>query len=483
MKREDIIKIYNAGPEAVIKLIDSMVKIIVKQAEDITEIKKRIKALEDRLSKNSTNSSKPPSTDWPAKKRSLRKKTGRSPGGQKGHKGHNLKMVEVPDSIRVHRVSTCSGCGRSLEDISPAGYRKRQVFDLPPIKVEVTEHRAEEKICPHCGQLNEAFFPGSISQPTQYGPRIKAILTYLNQYQLLPYERTSELFSDLFNIELSAGTIVNANRVCFETLKSFEEMIKDKIATSPVVHFDETGLYTEGDRWWLHVASTKDLTYYAAHPKRGKAATEDIDILPDFSGVAVHDSWSTYFKYKCSHALCNAHHLRELKGIEECYKQKWAIDMAGLLIEIKETVDKKREVADKLSKDKIDGFKKRYDKIIKGGLSKNPLVKTRGGPKKRGRIKQSKARNLLCRLKEYWRETLAFMYDFEIPFDNSQAERDIRMMKVQQKISGTFRSADGAKTFCRIRGYISTARKNSLSVIDAIQAAFEGNPFMVSTES
>jgi len=480
VKREDITGVYNAGPEAVIKLVES---IILKQQEEILELKERIKALEDRLLKNSSNSNKPPSTDWPTKKRSLRGKSSRSPGGQKGHKGHNLKMVDNPDSIRVHKVSTCSSCGRSLEDILPAGYRKRQVFDLPPIEVHVEEHRAEKKTCPHCGQLNEAFFPGGISQPTQYGPRIKAILTYLNQYQLLPYERTSELFSDLFDTRLSAGTIVNTNRVCFEALKSYEEKIKDKITASPVVHFDETGLYAEGDRWWMHVASTGSLTYYATHPRRGKAATDVIDILPNFNGVAVHDLPNTYFKYKCSHALCNVHHLRELKGIEECYSQKWAGDMTSLLVDIKRTVDKKREVADKLDKDKIDGFKKRYDKIITGGLAENPLVKVRGGPKKRGRIKQSKARNLLCRLKEHWRETLAFMYDFKIPFDNSLAEQDIRMMKVQQKISGTFRSADGAKTFCRIRGYISTARKNSLSVIDAIQAAFEGNPFMVSTES
>ena len=421
MKCKDIAEVYKAGPEAVIKLVSSMAKVIARQAEDIIELKKRIKALEDRLSKNSTNSSKPPSTDWPKKKRSLRKKTGRSPGGQKGHKGHNLKMVDNPDSIRVHRVSTCSKCGSSLEDVLPTGYRRRQVFDLPPIKVEVTEHRTEEKICPHCGQINEASFPGGINQQAQYGSRIKAILTYLNQYQLLPYERTSELFSDLFDIELSAGTIVNTNRVCFEALKSVEEMIKDKITTSPVVHFDETGLYSKGDRWWLHVASTEYLTYYAAHPRRGKVATDVIDILPNFNGVAVHDSWNTYFKYNCSHALCNAHHLRELKGIEECYSQKWAGDMSSLLVDIKEVVDKKKEVADRLDKGRIDGFKKRYDKIIKGGLAENPPAKVRGGPKKRGRIKQSKARNLLCRLKEHWRETLSFMYDFDIPFDNSQA--------------------------------------------------------------
>ena len=476
MNREEILSVYNAGPEAVIKLVLSM-------SDQIEELKERIKVLEDILGQNSSNSSKPPSSDWPTKQRSLRDKSGKLAGGQKGHKGYNLKMVEVPDSIKVHKVSTCRNCGRSLKDVLPADYRKRQVFDLPPIKVNVEEHRAEQKICPHCGQLNEASFPENVNQPTQYGSRIKAILTYLNQYQLLPYERTSELFSDLFGIEIAAATIVNTNRTCFEALKSVEDKIKQQITTSSVVHFDETGLYTEGDRSWLHVASTKNLTYYACNPKRGKAATEDIGILPNFNGTAVHDCWNTYFKYSCNHALCNVHHLRELKAVKECYSQEWAGDMSSLLLEIKKTVDTKKLVADKLEQDKIDGFKERYDKIIEAGLGQNQPARLRDGPKKRGRIKQSKAKNLVDRLKEHWRETLAFMYDFSIPFDNSQAERDIRMMKVQQKISGTFRSTDGAKTFCRIRGYISTVRKNSLSVIDAIQTAFEGNPFIVSIES
>ena len=479
MSRRKLKNIFDSGFEAVFVFFKSLTKTISKQSKEIKMLEKRIKALEDRLNQNSTNSSKPPSTDWPVKKINLRKKTGRSPGGQKGHKGHNLKMTGSPDSIIVHDVSVCSGCGRSLEEIKSDGYKKRQVFDLPPIKVEVTEHRAQEKICPHCGQLNRAPFPEGVEQPTQYGTAIKAYAVYLNQYQLLPYERIRELFSDLFGIGLSTGTIVNANRTCSNALKPVEDMIKDKITASGVVHFDETGLYTEKKRWWLHVAATEDLTYYECHPKRGKAATDDIDILPNFSGIAIHDGWDTYFKYSCGHGLCNAHHLRELKGIGECYKQKWAPDMASLLVEIKRCVDKRKIVTDKLEEDEIDGFKDRYDKIIKQGLAKNLPVKKRDGPKKRGRIKQSKATNLLLRLKKYREETLLFMYDFDVPFENNRAERDIRMMKVQQKISGTFRSADGARTFCRIRGYISTVRKNSLSVIDAIQSAFDGNPFMV----
>ncbi|MHB8277255.1 MAG: IS66 family transposase [Candidatus Humimicrobiaceae bacterium] len=347
----------------------------------------------------------------------------------------------------------------------------------------MSDQITELKLCPHCGHLNKVSFPDGITQPAQYGPYIKAILTYLNAYQLLPYEQTSELFYDLFGTRLAASTIVNTNRACFEALKHTEEKIKGKITASAVIHFDEIGLYTEGSRWWLHVASTKYLTYYTAHLKRGKTATEDIDILPNFNGTAVHGSLNTYFGYDYSHALCNSHHLRELEGITELYAQKWPREMADLLLKIKETVDIKRPVVNKLEQEEIGSFKERYDRIIADGLGQNPPARLRDGPKKRGRIKQSKAKNLLARLKVHWRETLAFMYDFSIPFDNSQAERDIRMMKVQQKISGTFRSVDGAKTFCRIRGYISTVRKNSLSAIDAIQAAFEGNPFIVPAES
>jgi len=262
MSKNKLRAIFKAGFEAVYAFVSNQAKIISRQSKEIKMLEKRIKALEDRLNQNSTNSSKPPSTDWPVKKINLRKKTGRSPGGQKGHNGHNLKMSGSPDSIKVHSISSCSGCGRSLEDISPAGYSKRQVFDLPPIKVEVTEHRTEEKICPYCGQINRSCFPEGVDQPTQYGPRIKAYAVYLNQYQLLPYERTRELFLDLFGTGLSAGTIVNANKVCSGALKPVEEMIKDKITASPVVHFDETGLYTEKKRWWLHVASTDALTYY-----------------------------------------------------------------------------------------------------------------------------------------------------------------------------------------------------------------------------
>jgi transposase len=478
MKREDILKVYEAGPEAVIKLVNTLTATIFEQSEQITALQERVKALEDQLNKNSRNSSKPPSTDGFVKTKSQRQKSGKPVGGQKGHTGYTLKMVDNPDHTIIHRVSRCNQCGSSLEETQATGYERRQVFDLPPIKVETTEHQAEKKRCPHCGCLNKASFPEEIQQPVQYGPRLKAIAVYLSQYQLLPYERTSELFADLFDHQLSQATLVNTNHACYEILEPVEEKIKQQVIDSPVVCFDETGMGINGKREWLHVASTETLTCYAAHPKRGQEATEAMGILPEFQGMAVHDFWKPYFKYNCDHALCNAHHLRELTGILEQNQQEWPKDMIDLLIEIKKAVEEKKAVANQLDPAQARSFEERYDQIIEKGLAENPSPISRGQPGKRGRKKQSKAKNLLDRLNTHRREALAFMYDFNVPFDNNQAERDVRMMKVQQKISGTFRSAQGANIFCRIRGYISTVRKNSLSVINTIQAAFEGNPFI-----
>ena len=478
MKREDILKVYEAGPEAVIKLVNTLTATIFEQSEQITALQERVKALEDQLNKNSRNSSKPPSTDGFVKPQSQRQKSGKPVGGQKGHTGYTLKRVDNPDHTIIHRVSRCNKCGSSLEETQATGYERRQVFDLPPMKVETTEHQAEKKLCPHCGCLNKASFPEEIQQPVQYGPRLKAIAVYLSQYQLLPYERTSELFADLFGHQLSQATLVNTNQACYEILEPVEEKIQQQVIDSPVVCFDETGMGINGKREWLHVASTETLTCYAAHPKRGHEATEAMGILPDFQGIAVHDFWKPYFKYDCRHVLCNAHHLRELTGILEQDKQAWPKNMIDLLIEIKKAVDERRATSDKLDPVQIKGFEERYDQAIENGMAENPPPISRGQPGRRGRKKQSKAKNLLDRLNEHRQKALAFMYDFSVPFDNNQAERDVRMMKVQQKISGTFRSAQGANIFCRIRGYISTVRKNSLSVINTIQAAFEGTPFI-----
>jgi len=478
MKREEILSVYEDGSESVIELVITLMTTIIEQSEQITVLHERVKALESQLHKNSRNSSKPPSTDGFFKPQSQRQKSGKSVGGQKGHDGHTLQMVDNPHHTIIHPISICKGCGCSLEETPSTGYERHQVFDLPPIKVEITEHKSEKKICPHCGCFNKASFPEDVQQPVQYGPRLKAIAVYLNQYQLLPYERTSELFADLFGHQLSQAAIVNTNHACYEILEPVEEKIKQQVINSPVVHFDETGMRINGKLEWLHVASTKTLTCYAAHPKRGQEATKDMGILPEFQGMAVHDFWKPYFKYNCAHALCNAHHLRELTGILEQGQQEWSKDMIDLLLEIKKAVEEKKAVANQLNPLQVRSFEEKYCQIIKKGLTENPIPISLNQTGKRGRKKQSRAKNLIDRLNTHQREALAFMYDFNVQFDNNQAERDIRMTKVQQKISGTFRSTQGANIFCRIRGYISTVRKNSLSVINTIQAVFERNPFI-----
>ena len=481
LSREDILAVYEEGPEAVVALVQTLCSITNKQAARIAELEERVKSLEDQINKNSHNSSKPPSTDPFRKIKGQRKPSGKSVGGQKGHKGHTLEMAKNPDHLIVHPVIKCESCGRFLCDTVATSYERRQVFDLPPIKVEVFEHQAERKICPNCGCLNKATFPKEVAHPVQYGTRLKSVAAYLNQYQLVPFDRLSETFVDLFSHRLSQSTLIDINRACYEILGPVEDAIKQQLIASPVICLDETGMRIEGKRKWCHVVSTENLTYYAANPHRGSKANEDMGILPVYRGTAMHDGWSSYFKFKCKHALCNSHHIRDLLFIHEEDKQNWAKNLIDQLIDIKATVDRRKPIYCNLDLAEINDFEDRYDHIIERAKLENPPPITSNSQepiKKRGKKKKTKAQNLLERLQKYRREALAFMYDFVVPFDNNQAERDLRMVKVQQKISGNFRSWEGARIFCRIRGYISTVKKHSISVIDAIQGAFEGKPFV-----
>jgi transposase len=468
----------------VIALIEGLYAIIIAQNELISELEERVRSLERQLGRNSRNSSKPPSTDQVKVKRkshSLREKSDRPVGGQIGHEGHTLQRVSNPDYTVLHQVHQCSSCGKSLEDVPSIGCERRQMFEIPPLKIEVTEHQSEKKVCPRCGCLNQASFPAGVGQAAQYGTTLRSLAVYLNQYQFIPYDRLSELFADLFGHDISQATLVEANRACYETLGPVEEAIKKILTDSDVVGFDESGMRVEGLRQWVHVVCTDSLTYYAAHPSRGSEANVAMGILPEFDGTAVHDGWSSYSKFNCQHALCNAHHLRELTGIVEQDNQLWPNEMKKLLLEIKKVADERRSLESWFDHDEIERFEERYDQIIQMGMLENPPpdpLQRQDTPKKPGRKKQTPAKNLLDRLSECKRQVLAFMYNPKVPFDNNQAERDIRMVKVQQKISGTFRSTLGADSFCRIRGYISTARKNAVSVIEAIQGAFEGRPFM-----
>ncbi len=459
---------------------ESLLAIIIALQKQLAEQAALIQELRDQLAKNSRNSGKPPSSDGLKKPRtrSLRRKTGRRSGGQEGHEGHTLQMVAQPDHIERHYATRCPYCATNLKDVVSDKYEERQVFDIPPVHIMVTEHQAESKQCPHCRQRVKGTFPTNVTQPVQYGPRLKAQTVYLNNYQLLPWARTCELLGDFYGHRPSEGFVLAGNEALVNSIEPTLDTIHRQLVAADVVHFDESGLRVEGQLNWLHLASTGLLTYYDVHPKRGKEGMSAIGILPQLRGRAVHDHWRSYFTFdNCSHALCNVHHLRELQFIVDQYEQTWAEGIASLLLDIKAEVEAAQPEQMTLSPDRLTHFEKRYDDLIERGLVANPPP-ANPPVKKRGRKKQSPPKNLLDRLRDHKREVLAFMYDFRVPFDNNLAERDVRMLKVKQKISGAFRTRTGAETFCAIRSYISTVRKHGVNVIDAIYDALDGNPFM-----
>ncbi len=447
----------------------------------VAQQNERIQKLEDRLAKNSKNSSKPPSSDGLEKPRtrSLRRQSERTKGGQKGHKGHTLKMVADPHHREVQFLTSCPHCTHDLSQASVIGHEKRQLFDLPPVEIEVTEYQVEIKHCLNCQQEVKASFPENITAPVQYGSRLKAQAVYLNQYQLIPWARTCEVFGDLYNHQPTEAFLQESLQSCHEQIMPSLENIKEILKTEKVAHFDETGMRVIGKLHWVHVASTSQLTYYDVHERRGQIAMREIGILPQFTGRAIHDHFKSYLQFThCLHGYCNAHHLRELQFITDQYKQSWAARMSQLLLDIKIAVARAPATYRSLSPYQCKQFADTYNEILVEGFALNPQPEKTG---KKGRPKQTTAKNLLDRLQKYKQQILAFMYDFCVPFTNNLAERDVRMVKVKQKISGSFRTLNGAKTFCAIRSYISTVRKQSINVLDALEDAFCGNPFLPSS--
>lgn len=463
--------------ENLISIIVTLQQQVQQLQETVAQQGAELQSLRDQVAKNSRNSGKPPGSDGLRKPRNLRQKTGRKPGGQPDHPGHTLKMVEQPDRIKTHCISVCSHCSTDLSTIEPCGHERRQVFDIPPVQLEVTEHRAEIKVCPGCAHQVKGNFPLTVNHPVQYGTRLKAQVGYLNSYQLLPLTRTCELLEDFYGHRPSEAFVLTANAELADQIEPSLALIKQQLIEADVVHFDESGLRVEGQLNWLHVAGTDHLTYYGVHRKRGQVGMQAMGILPNFVGRAVHDHWQSYFAFEqCQHALCNAHHLRELQFIVEQYQQPWAQRMIQLLLDIKAEVDTAPLDHHSLPPQRLTYFQQRYDKLIIQGLKANPPPTQ--SPHKRGRKKQTPPKNLLDRLQQHKSQVLAFMADFRVPFDNNLAERDVRMIKIKQKISGSFRTPTGAETFCAIRSYISTARKHRLNIINVIHNALSGNPFL-----
>jgi transposase len=472
--REELTELAQSNPLA-------LVEIVLAIQEQVQTLQKRVAALEAQLKKNSRNSSKPPSSDGLAKPnpKNLRSSSGKKSGGQPGHPGHTLERVNNPDQTVTLPVNKCT-CGvlSSLDDQPVLDHQYRQVFELPAPKLEVTEYRAEIKRCPHCGKTVKAAFPNRVTAPTQYGSRFQAFLLYLHHQQLLPAKRISQLCGDLFGQPVSQAILFQATKNCHEQLEGFEADMIQQLQKEPVLKVDESGSRVEDKLHWLHTACTDRLTFYGVHKKRGNEATKHFNILPHFNGCLVHDFWKPYFSYNCDHSLCNAHLLRELKFQFEELNQLWAIKLSCLLLEMKDYTEEHKNLYAQLTEKQKIPWLERFRSIVAEGQKENPVSKPTELKPKRGRRKQTKTQNLLDRLENHESSVLAFLHDLRVPFTNNQAEQDIRMIKVRQKVSGCFRTLQGAKYFARIRSYLSTARKNGLDLLQSVTDAVIGQPVM-----
>ena len=449
-----------------------LVALIAAQAAEIAALRVHIAELERRLGLNSSNSGKPPSSDGlkkPPRVASLRERSGNKPGGQKGHDGETLRQVAEPDTVIDHYPRACAACGSMLTPTMATGHRARQVFDLPePRPPVVTEHRAHDCRCAACGVRTRAAFPEGVNAPVQYGQRIAAFVLYLLHYQLLPEDRLAELMRDLFGVKLAAATIARMSRNCARRFQGFADTVRDHVAAARVKHMDETGFRIGGKTQWLHIASTAALTFYRVCARRGS-------LLANVIGTVVHDHWKPYYTIPgVRHALCNAHHLRELKALIDIEKEDWAHKMQRLLRRAARVTNRARDRGIALKPRLVERFERCYDAILAEGLAfhetqpKLAPATTKTGRKHRGRMPRRTGHNLLLRLSTRKQDTLRFLHDPDVPFTNNQAERDGRMMKVKQKISGGFRCEASAADFAVIRSFISTAKKQGWDIVQAL---------------
>jgi transposase len=450
--------------------LQATVEILMSKLVIVDELQARIKELENQLKQNSQNSHRPPSSDGYGKQPAIPRKKGGRRGGKPGHKGKTLEMVETPDVIEPLRPVICS-CGRLLEKQDMELLARRQVFDLPQPKLEVTEYQVYGCSCPKCHKWVQGQFPQTVTAPVQYGPGVKALSNLLYTGHHLSHQSIGELFRDMYGYELNEGTIQAATEHLHTCLEDSERHIKELVSQSPVAHFDETGQRVAGKLHWLHVAATQALTYLFVHPNRGQEALEsDASILPYYMGTAIHDCLPVYFAYlMCFHGLCASHLLRELNALME-QGSRWAGKMYQLIFQLYEACDYGRGKVDN-----IEEWRKKYDRICRRADREEPPPEQ----KARGRPKKTKGRNLLERFIEHRPYILAFAEFEDIPFTNNLAERDLRPAKIKQKVSGCFRTLEGAQRFARIRGFISTARKQSRNVFKELLNAINGQSFVL----
>ena len=441
---------------------------------EIAELKARLADLEERLGRTPRNSSMPPSQEGLSKpNRAQRRAEGRRQGKQPGAEGKHLAQVQDPDEVVVHAPSACPGCGAGLIDAEVVDDEVRQVFDLPKIRPFVTEHHMVRVRCT-CGCELKADAPPEATAPACYGYGVRALACYLAVHQHLPYDRMAQLFKDVLGIEVSIGALAAMVGEAGGLLGLFSDTVRDLLADAPAVHFDETGGRVAGSLHWVHVACSSLYTLIECHKKRGTTAMDEMGVIATMRGVAVHDGWKPYRSYDVLHQLCNAHHLRELERVGVVWDQGWANDMIDLLVEAKEAVEKaKADGRVQLEQSTLHSIRVRYGTLVAKGWAANPAPEA---GKRHGVNK--KAANLLVRLDTQRTDVLRFATDFRAGWDNNQAERDVRMVKLQQKISGSWRTLAGARAYCTIRSYISTMRKHDIDLLDGLRHMFEGHAWL-----
>jgi transposase len=452
-----------------------------EQARLIARLQARVAELERRLGKDSSNSSMPPSPDGLGKpsrveRRAAERAEDRRPGKQPGAPGAHLAQVEEPDEVAWHVPDRCGGCGGDLAGAPVAGVEARQVFDVSPLGLRVTEHRAQRRRCA-CGTTTAAAFPDHVRAAACYGPGVRALVAYLCVHQHLPVDRAAQLLADVLGASVATGTLAAVVAEGAAGLGGFAQVVCEGLAGAPVAHFDETGARVAGRLHWVHSASTSLLSQFTLHAKRGKVAMDAAGVLGGFAGVAVHDGWAPYWRYDVTHALCGAHLLRELEEVAEGPGQGWAAGMAELLVDAKLACDRARAAGADRVDDTVRGrLRARYRRLLTDGQAANPPPPAID--RRRGRARRSPAANLLVRLDAHRDEVLSCLDDTRVPFDNNQAERDLRMVKLQQKISGCWRTLAGAEAFLVIRSYVATARKHGNNPLAVLGQLFEGRPWL-----